>query len=227
MHLRSKLAIAGTALALIMIGSTSDAKAATCESYAPYSMGQTLMGSALSLGCWSPPVRINSTIRGANNSTYVVTTQVDAGADYLQVGEVVEVEIDVGQVIGMLKDNPAEAMALAVAMGLRGDETKPGIVRAVHTVPGAKLNDVELEQIATFLTVSLQNNGKARGRSDPAAPQTTRTQATIQAITRAIQSFARSIPSFGYSYRRVEYYSNGAKKSEIEQTITIQNKNST
>lgn len=223
MHIRSKIAIAGTALAFTMIGSTSDAKAAICESYAPYSTGQTLMGSARSLDCWSPPVPVNSTIQGANNSTYVVTTLVDAGAEYLQPGEVVEVEIDLGQVVGLLKDNPKEAMALAVAMGLRSEETKPGLIRAVHTGPSAKLNDFELQQLATLLKVSMQNNGRARGRSDPAGTLTTRTQATIQAITRAIQSFARSIPSFGYSYRRVEYYPNGNKKVEVEQTLGIQN----
>lgn len=221
MKMRSRMAVAGAALAFVMVGHTASAKAASCTPNHPGGNQQIELPDD-SLDCWSPPAPLSTTVQGAYNATYTVTGQVDGGFDILQPGEVIEVEIDVEDVMAALNDNPKEAMALAVAMGVRSkDELKPGLVRAVSTHSTDKLTDGELKQVATLLRASLKSGGKARGRSDPAGSWTSRVEATAQAIGRAIQSFTSSLPSFGYSYTRIEYYPNGQKKTEVRQEIGV------
>ncbi len=222
MKMRSGLAIAGTAFAFMMMGHTAEARTASCPPKHEGGHDQQIEVPDDSLDCWSPPAPLSTTVQGAYNAIYTVTTQVDGGFDILQPGEVVEVEIDVEDVIASLNDNPKETLALAVALGVRAkDEPKPGIVRAVHTLSTDKLTEGELKQVATLLTASLKSGGKARGRSDPAGSWTSRVEATAQAISRAIQSFTSSLPSFGYSYTRIEYYPNGQKKVEVRQEMGV------
>lgn len=225
MKMRSGLTIAGTALAFALVAHTAEASTTMCEPGGGGGPEQPSHRLACGGGGFTPIV---TTIQTATSS-YNVHTEVEDGYDLLQLGEVIEVEIDVDTVIASLKGNPEDAMKAAIALGVRSnDGAKSGVMQAIGGAPtsSTKLSEGELKQVATLLRASMQSGGKAKGRSDPAGPSTSRVQATIQAISRAINSFASSLglgsfTGVAYSSTRIEYHANGQRKSEFTQTIEI------
>ena len=168
-------------------------------------------------------VELITTVQTANNTSYAVQTEVPGGYDYLEVGEVVEVEIEFDDVMAALKANEQEAVVLAAAIGVRPDVVglKSGVMAVANTArSSAKLTEAEYRAVATHMFVSMQSGGRATGRSDPAPNSLiSRIEATGQAIGRAWNSFTSSLPNridLGMSH--TTYHSNGQKKSEFRMT---------
>lgn len=166
-------------------------------------------------------VELNTTVYTGTNVAYNVEVDIENGNDYLQIGEVIEVEIEFDDVIASLKANEKDAVVLAAAIGVRPNAagSKSGVVNAANTMAGSadKLTEAEFEAVANYVYVSMQSGGRATGRSDPASNSfTSRVQATAQAIGRAWNSFTSSLPNrFDGWLSHTTYYPNGAKKSEF------------
>ncbi len=165
-------------------------------------------------GSYAP---LSAVVENANGVVYDVSAEVENGFDYLEVGEVVEVEIDFDDVMAALKSDEQQALVLADAAGVRPEPVNPksGFVNVSRTFgASAKLSESEMTAVATYVYASMQS-GRATGRSDPAPNSwVSRIEATGQAISRAFDAIGRNIPSISLGMTHRTYHSNGRVRSE-------------
>lgn len=125
----------------------------------------------------------------ATGAAYTAQLTFEGQDEYLQIGEVVEVELDYEIVVAALRNDPDAAMAVASAIGLR--DNKFGVTH-VASRASAKLTEAEFAAVANHVMVTLQN--RAVGRSDPATNNnTSRLDRALQAFDRLVSTISNGI----------------------------------
>ncbi|GAA0869176.1 hypothetical protein GCM10009116_10120 [Brevundimonas basaltis] len=148
----------------------------------------------------------------ANGVSYTVDLTMETGAEFLEIGQYVEVELDFNDVMAALRSDSKGAIALAAEVGIR-PPVKGSVVRASNT-----LTDAEYRALATYVTVAVQNsNGRATGRSDSALDRfVRRVDAAAQAFGRAMDSIGRNIPNLDTHLRVRINYPSGQSMVEVD-----------
>lgn len=219
MKLRSGLVGVGVAVAFTLAANTASASSDPCQNGGGEQQIELPQdGTEPCPGTGSTP--LVTTVYSASSTPYTVEAEVDDGLDLLQPGEVIEVEMDLDMVMASLEMNPKDAVALAVALGVRSNDAKPGVAKTADTIgiSGNKLTEGELKKVASYY---IQSRGRATGRSDPAGSFTSRVQATTQAIGRMFSSIAGAIPDFSATYTTTTYHASGQKKKETKMSIEL------
>jgi len=224
-----RIGLAGVGAAVIVAMAAQTAQAQTCPTDGDLGGGveQVEVGDG-SEPCppttYYTPISVDA--QNALGEQYTVTGEIENGDDYLQVGEFVEVEIDLGDVMAALKADEENAVALAVAAGIRSSDTKSGVINAAPSTSVTKLSDAEYKALAKYVHVALQNSGRATGRSSPAQNSwTSRAQAFGEAVRNALSTVGRYMPSIGYRTKTREYNDQGVLVRERETDFHIGGRN--
>jgi|GEM_PF-3284855 len=173
---------------------------------------------------------VTATALDATGTSYTADLTFEPGEQYLQIGEYVEVEIDIDDVMASLRANPKAAVRLVSSLGLRDDkevvarEAKTSVTHAVNRASSAKATDAEYAMLATYIKTNLQT--RATGRSDTATNTTTsRLERGVQAFERAVSSLGRAvsdaIPDFKFGMREKIRNSNNVVVREREITVEL------
>lgn len=222
MKLRTNLAAVGIALTVGLAAQAAEARNVQCPGGGEGGGGEQQVELGQDGGSCDPQASytpLSVTAHDANGAAYTVETMVEDGDELLELGEVVEVEIDLDDFMASLKANEQDAVALAAAFGFRPAGSKAGVADAGHAV--GKLSEAEFESVAKHVYVSLQS-GRATGRSDPAGPSTSRWIGLQQAFSRAVTAMGAALSQtrIGPMYVRT-YHSSGVQKTERTATVEV------
>lgn len=191
MKMRSSLAGVGLALVFGLAAQTAEA-GTQCPGGGEGGDQQVELGQDGGELCQpTGSTSVTTTSLDATGASYTAELTFEGADEYLEIGEFVEIEIDLDDVTAALRANPKEALALASSIGVR--EGKSGVAHAAN-VASAKLTDAEYAEVANYVAANFQN--RATGRSDTATNRTTsRIEAGIQAFERGVAALGRGIRS--------------------------------
>lgn len=141
----------------------------------------------------------------ANGVPYTITGEVENGDQYVQIGDVAEVEMNLDDITAALKADDKRAFAFAAAVGVRAPDSNWRFANAVYRPADARLTETEYRELANYMRIGMQNNGqnggRVTGRSDPAPDRFTRY------VDQVSQAFGRMMDSIGRNIPRIEIYS--------------------
>lgn len=217
MSVKAYLAAAGTAVLMVMTAQTAEASATQCNN--PHGEGGVYQEELTDGEPCEPTggyAQLHTTVYTANSAAYSVSAEVPDGNEFMALGEVAEVEIDVDAVVAALKADDKQAHVMAVALGLRPKDIQLASGKSVSYSSSAKLTESEYIVVASYVTASMQSGGTARGRSDPAPNTfTRRVEAISQAVSRAFDSIGRNLPNIRAYLSVKTFHPNGQVKSEV------------
>lgn len=215
MNTRTKLMSMGAAVILAFAAQAAQAQTCPTEGDHQVEVGQ----DGETCGSLTPIIVV---AENADGVEHTITGEVPNGQDFLQIGEVVEVEIEYDDILAALKADEKNALALAAAVGLHPAEGKSAVIDTAHRAAKATLTDAEYRALASHMHVSLQNRSRASGRSDPASNSfTRRIDAYAQAFGRMMNSIGRNLPSLNYRSVRREFNEQGVMVSEESTELHI------
>ncbi len=119
--------ITGVGAALVLALAAQNAQAQSCPQSDPDGGGLALhevSGSEEDCPVTGSPVALQENFVSETGEEYTVSAVIEAGDSYLLVGEYVEVEIELNDVMASLKANEQDAITLATELGIR----KKGVV---------------------------------------------------------------------------------------------------
>jgi len=180
-NLGVNLAGVGVEIAVALAAQSAEARTSVCPGNGGTHQQQIEVGEPCPT-YYSP---MDATAYTADNVAVSFTATIENGEDLLEPGTVIEVEIDLNDVVALLKNNEREALVLASSAGVR-----PGAGLKVDRMTAARLSDAETKAVAEYVLANMQGR-RATGRSDPAGPNTTRREAWYTATIRAIGSAVR------------------------------------